>query len=178
MDCILRFWSNETGVVCSKYFDSKFLLLPNSKNLFEKLLESIKLLDLSTLLSSQWMVLMLIGMYWNWCTPTKEKWCIRISSALEIAVSKLFMGYFKVVLNCRIGSWQRYFVQCTIFLKSHLLGLTNIWNFVNLILLSYRKSIYFRKHKLNDFILFDTSKQIFFWWTVCTISNNQLIAKM
>ena len=92
--------------------------------------------------SSQWIVLILIRMYWNWCTP-KEKWSIRISSALEIAVSKLFMGHFKEVLTRRIGSWQRYFVQCTIFLKSRLLGLTNIWKFVNLILLPYRKSIIF-----------------------------------
>ena len=38
--------------------------------------------------------------------------------------------------------------------------------FVNLILLPYRKSIYFQKHKLTDFILFDTSKQIVFLWTV------------
>ena len=99
-----------------------------------------------------------------WCrSPTKEKSSIQISSALEAAVSKLFMGHFKVVLTCRIGSWQRYFVQCTIFLKSHLLGLTNIWKLKNLILLPNRKSIYFRKHKLTDFILFDTSKQIVFY---------------
>ena len=38
MDCSIRFWNNETGVVRSRYFDSKFLLRPNSKNLFEKLL--------------------------------------------------------------------------------------------------------------------------------------------
>ena len=113
--------------------------------------------------SSQWMVLMLIRMYWNWCPPTKEKRSIRISSALEVAVSTLFMGHFKVVLTRRIGSWQRYFMQYIIFLKSHLLGLTNIWKFVNLILLPYSKSIYFRKHKLADFILFDTSKQIVFF---------------
>ena len=50
MDCSIRFWNNETGVVCSRYFDSKFLLRPNSKNLFEKLLESTKSLDLSKLL--------------------------------------------------------------------------------------------------------------------------------
>ena len=50
MDSSIRFWNNETGVVCSRYFDSKFLLRPNSKNLFEKLLESTKLLDLSKLL--------------------------------------------------------------------------------------------------------------------------------
>ena len=50
MDCTIRFWNNETGVVCLRYFDSKFLLRPNSKNLFEKLLESTKLLDLSKLL--------------------------------------------------------------------------------------------------------------------------------
>ena len=35
--------------------------------------------------------------------------------------------------------------------------------FVNLILLPYRKSIYFQKHKLTDFILFDISKQIVFY---------------
>ena len=50
MDCIIRFWNNKTGVVCSRYFDSKFLLWPNSKNLFEKPLESTKSLDLSKLL--------------------------------------------------------------------------------------------------------------------------------
>ena len=50
MDCSIRFWNNETGAVCSRYFDSKFLLRPNSKHLFEKLLESTKLLDLSKLL--------------------------------------------------------------------------------------------------------------------------------
>ena len=50
MDCTIRLWNNETGVVCSRYFDSKFLLRPNSKNLFEKLLESTKSLDLSKLL--------------------------------------------------------------------------------------------------------------------------------
>ena len=50
MDCILRFWNNETGIVCSRYFNSKFLLQPNSKNLFGKLLESTKLLYLLTLL--------------------------------------------------------------------------------------------------------------------------------
>ena len=76
--------------------------------------------------SSHWMVLMLIGIYWNWCPLTKEKRSIQISSALEVAVST-FMGHFKVVLTRRIGSWQRYFVQCMIFLKSHLLGLTSIY---------------------------------------------------
>ena len=50
MDCTIRFWNNETGVVCLRYFDSKFLLRPNSNNLIEKLLESTKLLDLSKLL--------------------------------------------------------------------------------------------------------------------------------
>ena len=50
MDCTIRFWENETGVVCLKYFDSKFLLWPNSTNLFEKLLESTKSLDFSKLL--------------------------------------------------------------------------------------------------------------------------------
>ena len=113
--------------------------------------------------SSQWIVLMLLGMYWNLSPPTKEKRSIQISSAFEIAVSTLFMGHFKVVLTSRIRSWQRYFMQCTIFLKSHLLGLTNIWKFENLILLLYRKSIYFWKHTLTDFILFDTSKQIVFY---------------
>ena len=49
MDCSIRFWNNETCVVCSRYFDSKFLLRPNSKILFEKLLESTKSLDLSKL---------------------------------------------------------------------------------------------------------------------------------
>ena len=111
--------------------------------------------------SSQWIVLILPGMYWNLSPPTKEKRSIRISSAFEIAVSTLFMGHFQVVLTSRIGSWQRYFMQCTIFLI--LLGLTNIWKFVNLILLLYHKSIYFWKHTLTDFILFDTSKQIVFY---------------
>ena len=118
MDCTIRFWNNEAGVVCSRYFDS------NSKNLIEKLLESTKLLDLSKLLqlsldspNVNWDVLKLMS-------PTKEKKSIQISSALEGAVST-FMGHFKVVLTRRIGSWQRYFVQCMIFLKSHLLGLTN-----------------------------------------------------
>ena len=51
MDCTIRFWNNETGVVCLKYFDSNFFFLwPNSKNLFEKLLESTKSLDFSKLL--------------------------------------------------------------------------------------------------------------------------------
>ena len=61
MDCTIRFWNNETGVVCSRYFDSKFLLQPNSKNLFEKLLESTKLLGLSTLLQ-----LLMDGPNVNW----------------------------------------------------------------------------------------------------------------
>ena len=42
-------------------------------------------------------------------------------SALEVAVSTLFMGHFKVVLTCRIRSWQRYFMQCTISFKVYLL---------------------------------------------------------
>ena len=53
MDSTIRFWNNETGAVCSRYFDSKFSLRPNSKNLFEKLLESTKSLDLSNYCSSQ-----------------------------------------------------------------------------------------------------------------------------
>ena len=47
MDCSIIFWNNETGVLCSRYFDSKFLLRPNSKNLFEKLLDLSKLRQLS-----------------------------------------------------------------------------------------------------------------------------------
>ena len=85
MDCTVRFWNNETGVISSRYFDSKFLLRSNSKNLFEKLLESTKSLDLSKLLQ-----LSMDGPNVNWdvlklMSTNKEKRSIQIS-ALEVAV--------------------------------------------------------------------------------------------
>ena len=49
MDCSVRFWDSESSVVCSRYLDSKFLLRPNSKNLFDKLIDATKSLDLSEL---------------------------------------------------------------------------------------------------------------------------------
>ena len=116
MDCTVRFWNNETGVVCSRYFDSKFLLGSNSKNLFEKLLESTKSLDFSKLLqlsmdgpNVNWNVLKLMS------TNQGEKELPNIS--IGSCSSILFMGHFKVVLTRRITSLQRYFVQCTIFLR-------------------------------------------------------------
>ena len=176
MDCTIRFWNNETGVVCLKYFDSNFFFFCGQipRTSLKSYWNQQSRWTFPNCCSSQWIVLMLLGRYWNLSPPTKEKRSIRISSAFEIVVSTLFMGHFKVVVTSRIGSWQRYFVQCTIFLKSHLLRLTNIWKFVNLILLLYHKSIYFWKHTLTDFILFDTWKQIVFLWTVCTISFYQI----
>ena len=123
MDCSIIFWNNETGVLCSRYFDSKFLLRPNSKNLFEKLLDLSKLRQLSMDGPNvNWDVLKLMS---NHQEEKEHPNIINIGScSLHIIHGALQRG-INFALR-RIGSWQRYFVQCTIFLKSHLLGLTNL----------------------------------------------------
>ena len=156
MDCTIRFWNNETGVVCLRYFDSKFLLRPNSNNLIEKLLESTKSLDLSKLLQ-----LSLDGPNVNWdllklmSAHQGEK---EHPNIISIGSCSLHIhGALQSGINSQDWELAKIFrTMYDLFKESPTRIDEYIWKFVNLILLPYRKSVYFRKDKLTDFILFDT----------------------
>ena len=50
MDCGVRYWDSEIGLVKTRYLGSEFLLRPNAQNLFDKLIEAVKKLDLSRMI--------------------------------------------------------------------------------------------------------------------------------
>ena len=73
MDCIIRFWINKTVVVCSRYFDSKFLYGQIPRTLLKSHWNQQSYWTFQNYCSSQWMVLMLVGMYWNWCPTSYQR---------------------------------------------------------------------------------------------------------
>ena len=50
MDCGLRFWDENEGIVKARYFDSKFLQRPNAQNLLDKLVEVTDVLGIDKIL--------------------------------------------------------------------------------------------------------------------------------
>ena len=73
MDCIIRFWINKTVVVCSRYFDSKFLYGQIPRTFLKSHWNQQSYWTFQNYCSSQWMVLMLVGMYWNWCPTSYQR---------------------------------------------------------------------------------------------------------
>lgn len=146
MDSCVRFWDSNSSVACSRYLHSKFLLRPNLKNLFDKLIDATKSLDLSKLpqLSTDgpnvnWDVLKLM----RTCQEEKERPSI---INIESCSLHIICGALQSGINSQNWELAKISMQFTICLKSLLHRLMSTWKFVKLIFsLCHKSNICFKK---------------------------------
>ncbi|XP_065677145.1 uncharacterized protein LOC136092602 [Hydra vulgaris] len=111
MDCGVRYWDSNSGVVKVRYIDSKFLRPPNAQNLFDKLIEATEMFDLGKLIqvsmdgpNVNWEVLKMLNEH------RQEKrysdivnmgscscsWCPTDSKLPKVGVGKIFRAMYNL----------------------------------------------------------------------------------